>query len=36
MAYDADGSLFVAEWGAGRVSKFIPVGEREIFANRLS
>lgn len=36
MAYDAHGALFVAEWGAGRVSKFTPSGERETFASGLS
>lgn len=28
MVYDAQGNLFVAEWGAGRVSKFDPQGKR--------
>lgn len=36
MAYDADGALFVAEWSAGRVSKFTPAGKRETFARGLS
>ena len=36
MAYDAEGALFVAEWGAGRVSKFAPDGARETFASSLS
>lgn len=36
MAYDADGTLFVAEWGGGRVSTFTPDGKRETFADGLS
>lgn len=28
MIYDAQGNLFVAEWGAGRVSRFDPQGKR--------
>lgn len=28
MVYDSQGNLYVAEWGAGRVSKFDPQGKR--------
>lgn len=30
MVYDADGTLFVAEWGANRVSKFDVQGKRSL------
>lgn len=30
MVYDADGALYVAEWGAGRISKFDRAGVRTI------
>ncbi|WP_265520033.1 hypothetical protein [Nitratireductor luteus] len=36
MAFDAAGNLFVAEWGAGRVSRIDPAGNRTIFADGLS
>lgn len=36
MAFDAEDALFVAEWGAGRVTKFTPDGTRETFADGLS
>lgn len=36
MACDAQGYMFVAEWGAGRVSRFSPDGARETFATGLS
>lgn len=36
MAFDAAGNLFVAEWGAGRVSRIDPAGKRTTFADGLS
>lgn len=36
MAFDAAGNLFVAEWGAGRVSRIDPAGNRSTFADGLS
>jgi sugar lactone lactonase YvrE len=36
MAFDAAGNLFVAEWGAGRVSRIDPAGNRTTFADGLS
>jgi len=36
MAFDAAGNLFVAEWGAGQVSRIDPDGNRTIFADGLS
>jgi sugar lactone lactonase YvrE len=36
MDFDAQGNLFVAEWGAGRISRFAPDGARETFAEGLS
>lgn len=36
MAFDATGNLYVAEWGAGRVSRIDPHGRRSIFAEDLS
>jgi sugar lactone lactonase YvrE len=36
MAFDATGNLYVAEWGAGRVSRIDPQGRRSIFAEGLS
>jgi glucose/arabinose dehydrogenase len=36
MAFDATGNLYVAEWGAGRVSKVDSQGRRSIFAEGLS
>lgn len=36
MAFDAKGNLFVAEWGAGRVSRIAPDGSRTSFAQGLS
>jgi sugar lactone lactonase YvrE len=36
MAFDAAGNLYVAEWGAGRVSRIAPDGARSIFADGLS
>lgn len=36
MAFDAAGNLYVAEWGAGRVSRIDPHGRRSIFAEGLS
>lgn len=35
MAFDRDGSLFVAEWSAGRITKIAPGGERTVFASEL-
>lgn len=35
MAYDADGALYVAEWGAGRVSKFDRAGARMVVAENI-
>ncbi|MDK3018800.1 NHL repeat-containing protein [Pseudodonghicola flavimaris] len=35
MGFDAAGHLFVAEWGAGRISRFAPDGRREVFAEGL-
>ncbi|WP_186417433.1 hypothetical protein [Bosea sp. CS1GBMeth4] len=36
MAFDADGHLFVAEWGAGQVSRIDLAGKRAIFADGLA
>ncbi len=36
MAFDATGNLYVAEWGAGRVSRIDPRGRRSTFAEALS
>lgn len=36
MDFDAEGNLFVAEWSAGRISRFAPHGQRETFADELS
>lgn len=36
MAFDADGNLFAAEWGAGRISRVAPDGSRTTFAEGLS
>lgn len=36
MAFDATGNLFVAEWGAGRVSRIDPAGNRITFADGIS
>ncbi|MHC1551619.1 NHL repeat-containing protein [Phyllobacterium sp. K27] len=36
MAYDATGNLFVAEWGAGRISRIDPDGNRTTFADGIS
>lgn len=36
MAFDTGGNLYVAEWGAGRVSRIAPDGTRSIFADGLS
>ncbi len=36
MAFDAAGNLYVAEWGAGRVSRIDPAGNRSTFADGLS
>lgn len=36
MAFDATGNLYVAEWGAGRVSRIDPQGRRSTFAEGLS
>lgn len=36
MGFDAAGHLFVAEWGAGRVSRVDPAGNRTIFADGLA
>lgn len=36
MAFDARGSLYVAEWGAGRVTRIDNNGKRTIFADGLS
>ena len=36
MGFDARGNLFVAEWGAGRISRFAPDGARTTFAEGLS
>jgi sugar lactone lactonase YvrE len=36
MAFDAAGHLYVAEWGAGRVSRIAPDGSRVTFADGLS
>lgn len=36
MAFDAAGNLYVAEWGAGRVSRIAPDGKRSTFADGLS
>ncbi len=36
MAFDAAGNLYVAEWGAGRVSRIDPAGVRSTFADGLA
>ena len=36
MAFDSVGNLYVAEWGAGRVSRVAPDGARSTFADGLS
>lgn len=36
MAFDAAGNLFVAEWGAGRVSRIDATGNRTTFADGIS
>lgn len=36
MGFDAAGNLYVAEWGAGRVARIDPQGNRSIFAHGLS
>ncbi len=36
MDFDAGGNLYVAEWGAGRISCFAPDGSRTTFAEGLS
>lgn len=36
IAFDAAGNLYVAEWGAGRVSRVDPDGKRSTFAEGLS
>lgn len=36
MAFDDTGNLFVAEWGAGRVSRVDPAGNRTTFADGIS
>lgn len=36
MAFDAAGNLYIAEWGAGCVSRIDPQGRRSIFAEGLS
>lgn len=36
MAFDAAGNLYVAEWGAGRVTRIDPAGRRSTFADGLS
>lgn len=36
MAFDAACNLFVAEWGAGRVLRIDPAGNRTTFADGLS
>lgn len=36
MAFDAAGNLYIAEWGAGRVSRVTPDGKRSTFADGLS
>ena len=36
MAFDRGGNLFVAEWGAGRISRIAPDGARTTFADSLS
>lgn len=36
MDFDAQGNLFVAEWGARRISRFAPDGARTTFAQGLS
>ena len=36
MAFDAAGNLFVAEWGAGRITRIDPAGNRTTFADGLS
>ncbi len=36
MAFDRAGNLFVAEWGAGRISRITPDGARSTFADGLS
>ncbi|MBC7859536.1 MAG: NHL repeat-containing protein [Burkholderiaceae bacterium] len=36
MAYDATGTLYVANWSSGSVLRFSPQGERTVFASGLS
>ncbi len=36
MSFDAKGNLYVAEWGAGRISRIDSAGKRTIFAAGLS
>lgn len=36
MAFDTGGNLVVSEWGAGRISRIAPDGERTVFADSLS
>ena len=36
MAFDAAGNLYVAEWGAGRVSRIDPAGVRSTFTDGLA
>ena len=35
MVYDKDGALYVAEWGAGRISKFDRAGVRSIVTDAI-
>lgn len=36
MAYDASGKLYVANWSAGTILRFMPDGRRSVFAEGLS
>ncbi len=36
LIYDQQGNLYVAEWGAGRVTKFTPQGERSTLTEAIS
>lgn len=36
MGFDTAGNLYVAEWGAGRVARIDPQGNRSVFAEELS